>query len=325
MSNQPEAHSRSLQGRKVLVTGGAGFIGSHLVDRLVQEGAQVRVLDNLATGNIGNLRQSLSRIEFREGDIRNAETCAQVCDGVDLVSHQAALGSVPRSMKDPGTTVAVNVSGTANIFQAARDAGISKVVYASSSSVYGDHPALPKIEGREGDPLSPYALSKVMVEQLAQTYSRCFNMNFVGLRYFNIYGPRQSSQGPYAAVIPRFLQALVDGEAPIIYGDGLQSRDFTFVDDAVEANLQALRYGGSTDVFNIAGGLQTSIIQILTFLQAHLKVSNPPQFMEKREGDVLHSLAYVDHAGEQLGFLAEVSMEIGLVKVLESWSGQNNE
>jgi nucleoside-diphosphate-sugar epimerase len=195
----------------VLVTGGAGFIGSHLVDALLERGARVRVLDNFATGRRENLAHSIGRIELMEGDIRDAATCGRACDGVAVVFHQAALGSVPRSMKDPATTIAVNVGGTANVFAAARDAKVSRVVYASSSSVYGDSDKLPKREGEEGKPLSPYALSKVMNEQLADVFTLCFGVELIGLRYFNVYGPRQDPQGPYAAVIPRFFAAVLSG------------------------------------------------------------------------------------------------------------------
>ncbi|MGH9444077.1 MAG: SDR family NAD(P)-dependent oxidoreductase, partial [Thermoanaerobaculia bacterium] len=195
-------------GIPVLVTGGAGFIGSHLVDALVERGARVRVLDNLATGRRANLATESDRIEFFEGDIRDLDACRRACAGVRFVFHQAALGSVPRSMKDPATTVAVNVAGTANVFSVARDENVESLVYASSSSVYGDSRTLPKREGEEGRSISPYALSKVMNEGLAECFARVFSLRVVGLRYFNIYGPRQSPEGPYAAVIPRFLHAV---------------------------------------------------------------------------------------------------------------------
>ncbi|MFP5287555.1 MAG: NAD-dependent epimerase/dehydratase family protein, partial [Thermoanaerobaculia bacterium] len=222
-----------LQGVSVLVTGGAGFIGSHLVDALVARGARVRVLDDLSTGR----RENLQDAELIEGDIRNPEICRAACEGVEYVFHQAALGSVPRSLIDPGASIAVNVTGTANVFAAAREA--RRVIYASSSSVYGDGETVVKREGEEGRPLSPYAASKAMGEELAEVFGRCYGQELIGLRYFNVYGPRQSPDGPYAAVVPRLFQACREGEAPVIHGDGEQSRDFTWVGDAVLANLLA--------------------------------------------------------------------------------------
>ncbi|MBI1865658.1 MAG: NAD-dependent epimerase/dehydratase family protein, partial [Nitrospirae bacterium] len=225
----------------VLVTGGAGFIGSNLVRALLDRGDAVRVLDNFATGSRTNLAEihpvSADRLSVIEGDIRDQETCRDACRGVEVVYHQAALGSVPRSIEDPSTTDAVNIHGTVNIFSAAREAGVRRVVYASSSSVYGDEPSLPKVEGRIGRPLSPYALTKLTNERYADLFSSLYGMTLVGLRYFNIFGPRQSPDGPYAAVIPRFIQALLSKEAATINGDGEQSRDFTYVANAVQANL----------------------------------------------------------------------------------------
>ena len=201
----------ALRGALALVTGGAGFIGSHLVDALLERGARVRVLDDLSSGSLENLAGAHARIEFLHDDIRDPGACRRACAGVTWVFHQAARGSVPRSMADPATSIAINVSGTVNIFAAARDEKVARVIYASSSSVYGDSPKLPKREGEEGRPLSPYALSKVVNEQLADVFGRCYGMPFVGLRYFNVYGPRQDPEGPYAAVIPRFFKACLDG------------------------------------------------------------------------------------------------------------------
>ena len=244
----------------VLVTGGGGFIGSHLADALVARGAVVRVLDNFSTGSRSNLEHLTDRIELVEGDLRDSENCIRACSGCRFVFHQAALGSVPRSIADPATTIAVNVSGTANLFAAAHEAGVERVVYASSSSVYGDHPDLPKHEERVGRPLSPYAWSKRMNEDLAAAFEDAFGLELVGLRYFNVYGPRQSPTGPYAAVVPRFFLALLEGESPVIYGDGGQSRDFTAVADAVAANLLAAtapKAAGRS--FNVAGGGNISL------------------------------------------------------------------
>ncbi len=216
----------SLNGRRTLVTGGAGFIGSHLVDALLARNARVTVLDDLSTGRLENLGGNLDRITFLRGDVRDLQTCRRACQGADLVFHQAALGSVPRSMADPASTFAVNVGGMANVLTAARDAFVRRIVYASSSSVYGDSETLPKREGDEGRPLSPYALSKSTCEEVAAVFARCFGMDLVGLRYFNVYGPRQDPEGPYAAVVPRFFAAALAGEPPVVHGDGEQSRDF---------------------------------------------------------------------------------------------------
>src|ERR1044072_6248051 len=230
-------------GEGVLVTGGAGFIGSHLVDALVERSARVRVLDDLSSGSVGNLARYLdaegAAVELQRGDIRDVEACRRACEGLSWVFHLAALGSVPRSIDDPASSIAVNVTGTANVFAAAREAGARRVLYASSSSVYGDDPPLPKREGEEGVPLSPYAASKAMGEQLAATFARSYGQELVGLRFFNVFGPRQSPHGPYAAVVPRFLAAAQRGEPMEIHGDGGQRLDFTYVTDAVKAALLA--------------------------------------------------------------------------------------
>jgi UDP-N-acetylglucosamine 4-epimerase len=304
----------NLEGLPVLVTGGAGFIGSHLADALVERGARVRVLDDLSTGLLTNLAGCRDRIEFIEGDIRDLGTCRRACDGAAYVLHQAALGSVPRSMKDPATTIAVNVTGTANIFTAARDAGVRRVVYASSSSVYGDSERLPKREGEEGRPLSPYALSKVMNEELAGVFGHCFAMEAIGLRYFNVYGPRQRPDGPYAAVIPRFFAAYLADRAPVIYGGGEQSRDFTFVADAVAANLQAL--GADTAVcgrvFNVAPGRATTINELARMVAQVLGVDPVCKHEVARPGDVRHSLADPAEAERCLALTEGTSLERGL-------------
>jgi len=308
----------------VLVTGGAGFIGSHLVDALVERGAQVRVLDDLSTGRRENLAGVLDRIELLEGDIRDAETCRRAADGVRVVLHQAALGSVPRSMEDPATTIAVNVSGTANVFAAARDASVARVVYASSSSVYGDSAALPKREGEEGRPLSPYALSKAMDEELAEVFGAAFGLELVGLRYFNVYGPRQDPAGPYAAVVPRFFAACRAGEAPVIHGAGEQSRDFTYVADAVAANLAAAAAPAEAcgRAYNVAGGRRTTIREIAAEIR-HLTQERAgpcpePVHTEPRPGDVRHSLADLGAARDALGYEPRVPLAEGLRRTLEA-------
>jgi nucleoside-diphosphate-sugar epimerase len=306
----------SLRGARVLVTGAAGFIGSHLVDALLNRGAIVRALDNYSTGTSENLAHCNDRIEMIEGDIRDLSTCGRACRDVDFVFHEAALGSVPRSLVDPATTIDVNVGGAANVFTAAKEAGVRRIVYASSSSVYGDSSRLPKREGEEGKPLSPYALSKVMNEELAETFSRCFAMELIGLRYFNVYGPRQSPEGPYAAVIPRFFAAYLSGQPPVIYGDGRQSRDFTYVADAVAANLLAAVAPTSAcgASYNVAGGSATSVIELADRVREAVGAGPQPRFEPPRPGDVLHSLADLTRAWERLGFEPAWSLSTGLAE-----------
>ena len=302
----------------VLITGGAGFIGSHLVEELLRLGARVRVLDNFSTGKPSNLEHCGDRIELQEGDIRDMDACRQAVEAVHVVFHQAALGSVPRSMEDPATTMAVNVAGTANVFTAARDAKVARVVYASSS-VYGDSEKLPKREGQEGRPLSPYALSKVMNEEIAGLFARLFEMELIGLRYFNVYGPRQDPAGPYAAVIPKFFAALASGKPPLIYGDGEQSRDFTFVEDAVAANLLAAAAPQSAigRAYNIAAGRRTTVRELAMLVRELVGKGPQPECANPRSGDVLHSLADPTAAREALGFCAQFSVEEGLAKTHE--------
>lgn len=253
----------------ILVTGGAGFIGSNLSEALLQDErvTSVRVFDNLATGSRKNIESLLinPRFSFMEGDIRDYEACLAACDGVDLISHQAALGSVPRSIKDPITTNNVNITGTLNIFTAAKEKGVKRIVYAASSSTYGDHPGLPKVEDKTGKPLSPYAVTKLVNELYAGVYASLYNMELIGLRYFNIFGPKQNPAGPYAAVIPLFAQALLDNNPPTINGDGSTSRDFTYVENAVNANKLALftdNPEAANQVYNIACGEQTTLLEL---------------------------------------------------------------
>ena len=259
-----------IQRKKVLVTGGAGFIGSHLVAALLRDErvSAVRVLDNLATGHLRNIEPFLAddRFEFVEGDIRDFSICERACEGIHLISHQAALGSVPRSIEDPLTSHNVNVTGTLYILQAAVKAGVARVVFASSSSLYGDSEVLPKIEDKTGNPLSPYAATKSMNEMYAAVFARTYGLEYIGLRYFNVFGPNQDPEGPYAAVIPLFFKAAKSGIPPVINGDGKHSRDFTYVDNAVEANILALftaSKGEGSDavnqIYNVACGKQTSL------------------------------------------------------------------
>lgn len=302
-----------LRGRKVLVTGGAGFIGSHLVDELLAQGATVRVLDDFSTGRRENLAHVKGRIELLEADLCSLDVCQKACAGVDLVLHQAALGSVPRSMADPARSLAVNVGGTANLFTAARDQKAKRVVYASSSSVYGDSQRLPKREGEEGKPLSPYAVSKWIDEELADVFERCYGLPLVGLRYFNVYGARQDPNGPYAAVIPRFFAACRVGKPPIIFGDGQQSRDFTYVGDVVSANLLALTASsGSGRAYNVGAGHRTTVLELAQVIMRSTGCPGSPQHGPPRAGDVMHSLADSSAMKTAFGWEATTSIDHGL-------------
>jgi UDP-N-acetylglucosamine 4-epimerase len=313
----------------ILVTGGAGFIGSNLVEQLLidKRVSGVRVLDNLATGSMGNIQSFLSdnRFEFVEGDIRDYDTCVKACKGIDLVSHQAALGSVPRSVKDPLTTNAVNITGTLNVFTAAKDSGVKRVIYAASSSTYGDHPGLPKVEDKTGRPLSPYAVTKLVNELYADVYARLYGMELIGLRYFNIFGPRQNPQGPYAAVIPLFIRAILGNKPPTINGDGSHSRDFTYVDNAVQANILALftdKKEAVNQVYNIACGEQTSLLELFALLKGSAESNLKPFLGPERQGDVKHSLADISKAKRLLEYNPLISVKEGLNKTFE-WYKEN--
>ncbi len=303
-----------LAGTRTLVTGGAGFIGSHLIDALLEAAAEVRVMDNLATGSLDNLAHCRDRIEWLEADLRDADACQTACEGVRFVFHQGALGSVPRSMNDPSTSIDVNLGGTANLFAAARDQGVRRVVYASSSSVYGDSEELPKREGVEGRVLSPYAASKRFCEELAEVFDRCYDLELVGLRYFNVYGPRQTPEGPYAAVIPLLFKAGLAGEPAVIFGDGEQSRDFTYVSDAVEANLLAAGSGGETSgrAYNVAGGRRITINELAAAIGRVLGSDLEPRHGPERPGDVKHSVADLSRTEGELGYTVAVDLDRGL-------------
>lgn len=334
-----EKFRNELSGARVLVTGGAGFIGSNLCEVLLGVGCEVRCLDNFATGFHRNVDGFLSLPGFSllEGDIRDEMVCRQAVRGVDFVLHQAALGSVPRSVKDPATSVDVNVGGFVKILFAAKEARVKRFVYAASSSTYGDHAGLPKVEERIGKPLSPYAITKYADELFAENFSRIYGIETVGLRYFNVFGRRQDPNGAYAAVIPRFVMALMSGVSPVINGDGSYSRDFTYVDNVIQANLLALTGGSATiypdpacthEVFNVAFGERTDLIQLVDYLKAILSEQDPeiasvqPVFGPQREGDIPHSLASIEKARRLLGYEPEFSVREGLEEAVE-WYWQN--
>lgn len=303
----------------ILVTGGAGFIGSNLVGALLADERvkKVRVLDNLFTGFRKNLTEfeGNPKFEFVEGDIRDFDTCLKACEGIDLISHQAALGSVPRSIKDPLTTHEVNITGTLHILQAAVKQGIKRVVYAASSSTYGDSPGLPKVEDKIGKPLSPYAVTKYVNELYADVYARTYGLEYIGLRYFNVFGPKQDPNGAYAAVIPLFFKAALENKAPTINGDGTNSRDFTFVDNAVEANLLSLfteNQDAINQVYNVACGEQTSLNQLWDMICEVAGCSVKANHGPNRKGDIPHSLADVEKARGLLGYKGEILLKEGL-------------
>lgn len=309
-----------------LVTGGAGFIGSNLVEMLLRLGCRVRCLDDLSTGKIENVElfSGCRDYEFIKGDIKDLDTCMKACGGVSYVFHQAAWGSVPRSLEMPLFYCENNIMGTLNMLEAARKNGVKKFVYASSSSVFGDEPNLPKKEGREGNLLSPYALSKRACEEWAKQYSRHYGLSTVGLRYFNVFGARQDPNGPYAAVIPKFIKQLKNGERPVIYGDGEQSRDFTYVDNVVEANIKAALSDDSVsgEVFNIAYGGQEKLIDVYHKICSAMGVEVTPLFAPERKGDIKHSNADISKAKELLGYSPSWDFERGINFVID-WYRRN--
>jgi nucleoside-diphosphate-sugar epimerase len=298
---------------KYLVTGGAGFIGSHIVETLVERGDAVRVLDNLTTGKKENLEAVAGRIEFIEGDIRDPETCARAVKGVDYVLHEAALASVIRSVEDPLLTNAINVTGTLNMLLEARDAGVKSFVLASSSAVYGDDPAMPKVEGREGRLLSPYAVSKLVDEKYAQAFHALYGLNTVALRYFNVFGPRQDPFSQYAAVIPLFITKILGGERPVVYGDGEQSRDFIFVENVVRANIEAAGSASAAgEVLNVACGDGMTVNGLLKAVNEVLGTKIEAVHADPRPGDIKHSTADVRKARRLMDFTPSVSFMDGL-------------
>jgi UDP-glucose 4-epimerase len=304
----------------VLVTGGAGFIGSNLTEALLQRGHFVRVLDDFSTGKKENLifGRKYTSPEIIEGDIRDFRTCQKAVKGIEYVFHQAALPSVQRSIEDPETSNAVNVGGTLNILLAAKETGVKRVIYASSSSVYGDTPTLPKHEEMPSNPLSPYALQKYIGEQYCRLFYQLYGLDTISLRYFNIFGPKQDPNSVYSAVIPKFIDALLHGRSPIIFGDGEQSRDFTYIENVVQANLLALSAEHlQGEAMNIACGKRISLNQLLNVLKEILGSKLSPIYEEPRKGDVKHSLADIRKGKEIINYEPIVGIEIGLKKTVE--------
>jgi len=306
--------------KRYLVTGGAGFIGSHIAEELMERGHKVRIVDNFLTGKRENIASFLDKIELIEGDIRDFNLCKRASDGVDFVLHQAALPSVPRSIEDPLTTNEINVKGTLNLLLASRDAGVKKFVFASSSSVYGDDPRLPKKEGEEGAPLSPYAISKLVGEMYCQVFSQIYSLSTVCLRYFNIFGPRQDPYSQYSAVIPNFINKMVKGESPTIFGDGEQSRDFTYVANVVEANKLAVEAKDvSGEILNIACGERTTVNSLVIEINQILKKDIKAIYDKLRPGDVMHSYADISEAENVLKYKPLVSFTEGLKRTIHKY------
>lgn len=309
-----------------LVTGGAGFIGSNLCEAILKMGYKVRCLDDLSTGKQANVDIFLDNpnYTFIKGDIKDLDTCMAACEGVDYVLNQAAWGSVPRSIEMPLFYEKNNIMGTLNMMEAARQQGVKKFVYASSSSVYGDHPVLPKKEGQEGNLLSPYALTKRVDEEFAKLYTRLYGLDTYGLRYFNVFGRRQDPDGAYAAVIPKFIKMLMNGETPTINGDGMQSRDFTYIENVIEANLKACLapHEAAGNAFNIAYGGREYLIDIYHSLTRALGKDIEPNFGPDRAGDIKHSNADISKAREMLGYDPDYDFDSGL-KLAIDWYVKN--
>ena len=336
MSSRSDGIDSTLRARSRhwLVTGSAGFIGSHLTEALLRAGQHVVGLDNFATGHRANLDDVRRKVgeaawvkhRFIEGDICDEKTCADACEGIDVVLHEAALGSVPRSISEPLATHQTNATGFLNVLIAARDAGVERFVYAASSSTYGDLQSSPKVEDRIGRPLSPYAVTKYLNELYADVFARCYGMSTIGLRYFNVFGARQDPQGAYAAVIPRWYAAMLAGEPCVIYGDGETSRDFCFIANVVQANLRAALVDepeALNQVYNVAVGDRTSLSELHAAIAASLQRADPslrvapPQFADFRDGDIRHSLADVSKARRLLGYVPTHDLRAGLAETVE--------
>ena len=314
---------KTLKFSKILVTGGAGFIGSNLCEYLLTQDINVVCLDNFSTGKKENITQFIKLPNFQliEGDIRNLDDCNLACKNIDYVLHHAALGSVPRSIDDPITTNDVNVSGFLNMLVAARNAGVKRFIYAASSSTYGDNNALPKVEENIGKPLSPYAVTKYVNELYAEIFNKTYNLNTIGLRYFNVFGKRQDPNGSYAAVIPKFIQQFINHESPVINGDGSYSRDFTYIDNVIQMNILALttvNKAALNEVFNTACGERTSLNELASLLKTNLSVLDPSiqtiniNYKSNRVGDIPHSLASIEKAKKLLGYHPEYNVNRGL-------------
>lgn len=319
--------------KKILVTGGAGFIGSNLCETLLSLNAKVVCLDNFATGKRENLSQFINNENFTliEGDIRDIDTCHAACDGVDYILHEAALGSVPRSLKDPITSNDVNVSGFLNMLVAARDANVERFVYAASSSTYGDSEKLPKVEDEIGRPLSPYAITKYVNELYADIFQKAYGLDTIGLRYFNVFGRKQDPDGAYAAVIPKFVMQFMKHESPIINGDGTYSRDFTYIDNVIQMNILAMTSDNkeaANQVYNTAVGDRTTLVELTKLLKTYLSEYDPKiaevevKHGPNRAGDIPHSLASVDKAKELLGYEPSHKIEDGLKEAVK-WYWDN--
>jgi UDP-glucose 4-epimerase len=312
---------------QLLVTGGGGFIGSHLVERLVRDGHRVRVIDNFTTGHRRNLMPIIDEVELVEGDLQSYERAHAAVRGCEVVLHQAAMPSVPRSVQDPLTSNASNVIGTLNVLLAARDSGVRRVVFASSSSVYGATPGLPKHEGLPTLPISPYAVAKLAGEGYCRSFSEVYGLETVALRYFNVFGPRQDPQSQYSAVIPNFITAALRGESPVIFGDGEQSRDFTFVENVVEANLLAMSAGSEVAgrAYNVACGERISLNDLVANIGRVLGRAIEPRYEAGRPGDVRHSMADSSKAAQEFGYHVVVPFQEGLSRTVQHYTAAADE
>jgi UDP-N-acetylglucosamine 4-epimerase len=328
LKNQSKKGIVKLQNKKILITGGAGFIGSNLVERFLSQNNTVTVLDNFATGKRENLvnYQNNNKFILIEGDIRNLEDCKLATQGQDIILHQAALGSVPRSINDPITTNEVNINGFLNMLVAARDNQVERLVYAASSSTYGDSKALPKVEENIGSPLSPYAVTKFVNELYAKVFADLYGMQVIGLRYFNVFGRRQDPEGAYAAAIPKFIKSYMNLESPTLHGDGTQTRDFTYIDNVIHANEMAAtteNKNAFNQVYNVAFGERTELNDLLKILKDLLKEYNPKisaievKYGPERKGDVKHSLASIDKGKKLLNYQPEHNLERGLKEAIQ--------